>query len=59
MTEREAAMLDHAYATGMKQALAMAAQGAGAKASDAAERLRREALRVLRTPGERGDNDAA
>lgn len=47
MTEREAAMMDHSYACGMRQALAMAAQGADDTARKIADRLMSDALHVI------------
>lgn len=52
MTTREAARLDHAYADGMRAALAMAAQGAEDKARQIADRLSAEALHALLADGE-------
>ncbi len=52
MTEREEALIDHAYACGMQQALVMAAQGAEEEARQVAERRMAEALKVLRRNGE-------
>lgn len=45
---KQDALCDHSYATGMRQALAMAAQGAEENAAAIAEQMRSEALRVLR-----------
>jgi hypothetical protein len=52
MTRREAALLDHAYADGMRAALAMAGQGAEDKAREIADRMMLDALHVLHPDGE-------
>lgn len=46
-TEREAAMLDRAYAHGMRQGLLMAAQGAENEARAIADRMLADGLSVL------------
>lgn len=52
MTEHEAAQLDHAYASGMRAALAMAGQGAENKARETADKMMLDALRALCAHGE-------
>lgn len=47
MTEREAAMIDRAFADGMRLALAMAAQGAEEKAREIADRMLADGRRVI------------
>lgn len=47
MSDREAAMLDHQFAAGMRLALAMASQGAWEQAREIADRRMTEALHVI------------